>query len=524
MTRFGFGKKKLIIMVVAVLVVAFVIYLAVRSGSGGKYQLVSVARGSITQVVSVTGNTTPIRSVDLSFPAGGTIAAVYKNAGDHVNAGDVLAALDTRSLQAQLAQAEAQVDSAQATLENLQAGSTPQNVQVSQAAVTAAEQTLANTYTSIPNAVSDAYAKANDAVRNQISAFYNNPDTSNPQLSFTVSDSQVVNDAASERVQVGGELTTWATESQALASSSVAAALPTSTLATALTRASAHLSVISTMLNTDAQAVVDATSLTPSSSAAYKTDIADAVSEIHTAATAITTLQQDIASEEAAVAQAEAQLNVTLAGSTPQAIAAQQAQVEQAQASAENIKVQIANATLSSPITGVITAQNAKTGQVAVAGQTITSIISDNNFEVDTYIPETDIGKVAAGDDVDMTFDAFPGETFSGKIFYVDPAETVQSGVVDYLVKISFTAPDSRIKSGLTANLNIKTKTDDNALILPQYAIIQNASGTYVDILQNGKETQVPVTLGIRDENGNVEVVSGISEGQQVVNIGLKTQ
>jgi RND family efflux transporter MFP subunit len=224
------------------------------------------------------------------------------------------------------------------------------------------------------------------------------------------------------------------------------------------------------------------------------------------------------------VAQAQAQLNSTLAGSTTQAIAAQQAQVEQAQANVQNINVSIANATLSSPISGVVTVQNAKVGQIAVAGQIITSIISGNNFEVDAYVPETDIGKVAVGNSVDMTFDAFPGETFEGKVFYIDPAETIESGVVDYLVKTSFVTPDPRIKSGLTANLNINTQTDNNALILPQFAIVQNVSGTYVDVLQNGTEAQIPVTLGIRDQNGNVEIASGVTEGEQIINVGLKAQ
>ncbi len=521
-TRLGFGRKRLIITVVVVLLVVVGIYFFIVSKSGSKYQFVSVSRGTITQVVSVTGNTTPIHSVDLSFPSGGTIVAVYKNAGDNVSSGGVLVELDTRGLQAQLAQAQAQVDSAQATLENLQAGSTQQDIQVSQAALAAARQTLANTYMSIPNAVMDAYAKANDAVRNQIGSFYSNPDSSNPQLTFPVSDSQVVNNAQSERVQVGGELNTWATETAALSSST--ATYSTSTLKAAIAASASHLAVISIMLNTDATAVVDATGMSASSSATYKNAIANAITEVNGAADAITTLQQNIASEEAAILQAQAQLNVTLSGSTPQAIAAQQAQVEQAQANVQDIKVQIANATLSSPINGVVTVQNAKVGQVAVAGQTITSVISNNNFEVDAYVPETDIGKVAIGDAVDMTFDAFPGETFAGKVFYIDPAETIQSGVVDYLVKVSFNTLDMRIKSGLTANLDIKTQTDENALILPQYAVVQNVSGTYVDVLQNGKEMQIPVTLGIRDQNGNVEVSSGVTEGEQVINVGLKTQ
>ena len=142
---------------------------------------------------------------------------------------------------------------------------------------------------------------------------------------------------------------------------------------------------------------------------------------------------------------------------------------------------------------------------------------------MDAYIPEIDIGKVKAGEAVAMTFDAFSGETFNGTISYVNPSETVVQGVVDYLVKILFTKPDARMKSGLTANCTITTQTKNNTLILPQYAVLQNDHGTFVKTLDAQKNAvQEPVALGIQDQNGNVEIVSGVTEGEQVVNIGLK--
>lgn len=516
-----FGKKKLIIAVVILVVIIIGIVVVFRKGSG-QYQFVNVTQGSITQVVSVTGNTTPIQSLDLSFQTGGTIAEVDKNAGDSVNNGDVLVRLNTSGLQAQLAQAQAGVASAQAQLAQLQAGPTPQSVQVSQTALASAEQTLANSYDNIPDTITDGYAKANDAVRNQIGTFYNNPDSNNPQLSFNVNNAGVVTSAITQRVQVGQTLNSWAAEIMEFSSST--SQLSTSTLYQALQDANTNLGVVANMLNTDATAIVDENGLSDSTVATYKTDVANAITEVSGAQSDISTLSQSIASEEAAVAQAQAQLNVTLAGSTANDIAAQQAQVQSAQANVQSIQVNINNATLVSPIAGVVTVQNAKVGEIAVAGQTITSIISANNFEIDAYVPETDIGKVNVGDAVNMTFDAFPGETFAGKVFYIDPAETIESGVVDYLVKTSFNTPDSRIKSGLTANLTINTQTDNNVLILPEFAIIQNVSGTYVDVLKNGVETQIPVTLGISDENGNVEIASGVTNGEQVINIGLKPQ
>ncbi len=76
-----------------------------------------------------------------------------------------------------------------------------------------------------------------------------------------------------------------------------------------------------------------------------------------------------------------------------------------------------------------------------------------------------------------------------------------------------------------TADVDIETKHKDAVLILPQYAILQNDDGTFVETLDaNNKIIQTKVVLGIQDEKGNVEVASGVTEGEQVLNIGLKAK
>lgn len=512
-------KKRTLIISISVIAVLIIIGVVIAKNRGTSYQTVAVKQGSITEEVDVTGNTTPMQSLDLAFQTGGTISAVYKNAGDAVQPGSAIVQLDTSALQAQLAQAQASVAAAQANLQKIQTGATPQAIQVSQTAVASAQQSLANSYGGVSDAVASALAKANDAVRNQLAPLFSNPESNNPQLTFVVNNSQILNNAQSERLQVSGELNAWQGELSALTPTA-----STSTLDSSLVNASVHLGVIEQLLETVSTALINSTSLPGSTAATYKTDVINAVNEVESASGSITGIQQSIASEEAAVAQAQAALAQTLAGSTADEIAAQQAAVAQAQANQQSVQVSINEATLVSPISGVITVQNAKIGQIASPGQIITSIISANNMEVDSYVPETDIGKVAAGNPVNMTFNAFPKETFSGKVFYIDPAETVIGGVVEYKVKVSFDTADSRIKSGLTANLTIQTQTDNNALILPQYAVIQNVSGTFVEVLQNGAPVQIPVVLGIRDQQGNVEIASGVTEGQEVVNIGLKAQ
>ena len=132
--------------------------------------------------------------------------------------------------------------------------------------------------------------------------------------------------------------------------------------------------------------------------------------------------------------------------------------------------------------------------------------------------------QVALKNKITMTFDAFTNETFTGSVFYIDPAQTTTGGVVGYKIKVALDKKDSRMKSGLTANMNIETRHKDNVLILPQYAILQNDKGTFVEILQNSKVKDLPVTLGLQDQKGNVEIISGVTLGEAVLNIGLKSK
>jgi HlyD family secretion protein len=514
--NFGFLKTKTGIALVVIIVGGGAWFLIARSHKA-TYQFVTVKRGSITETVSVTGNVTSTQSVNLAFENGGTIAAVHYSEGDHVNAGDVIARLDTQDLAAQLAEAQANVDAETATLQKLQVGPTPQNIAVSQTALASARQTLENSYASVPNVVTSAYANANDAVRNQLSSFFVNAETNSPQLTFPISDSQIANNITFDRIEASTELNAWQGEDQ-----NITGATPSSTLDTALQDTLAHLAVIKNLLTTALNAIVNTTDVTPSTATTYKTDVTTGLDEVNTSIGNVNALMQSIASEKASVAQAQAALNVTLAGSTQEDINAQAAQVEQAEASVQDIQVKINEASLTAPMSGIITTQNAKVGEIASPGVPVVSLIAANELEVDADVPEVDIGKVSIGDIVSMTFDAFPNETFTGKVFYIDPAQTIISGVVDYEVKVAFDKSDPLMKSGLTANLDITTQTKNNVLILPQYAILQNDSGTFVETLVNGAVVQNPVTLGISDENGNVEIVSGATEGEQAINIGLK--
>ena len=483
------------------------------------YQFITVTRGSITETVAITGNTTPTQSVSLGFQNTGVIAHIYHGLGERVNAGMIIAQLNTANLSAALQQAQANVAAQQAQLDGLKAGTRPQDINTSQAALQSAQQTLANLYAGISDAATVGYTKANDATRTQLNTLFSNPETEQAQLTFATGNSQAALDAIALRTAAGTELNLWKQELTRITPAS-----PPDALTVALTHVLAHLAVVQNLLNAASTALDGNINLSASQLATDKANVSAGLTEVNAAVSSLNTISQNIASQQAAVAQAQAQLALKQAGSTPQAIAAQEAQVAQAQAAVANALANLQNAQIVAPITGIITQQDAKIGQLATPGVPLVSLIGDGGFEVDAGASETDVGKLAIGDKVRMTLDAFPNETFAGSVFYIAPAQTNTQGVITYQVKVSFDKPDSRLKSGLTANLTIQTRRKDAVLILPQYAILQNDGGIFVKILlpDHKTATTTPITLGLQDETGNTEILSGVTEGQQVINIGLK--
>lgn len=480
-----------------------------------QYQFVSVQRGSITESVSITGNTTPQKSVALSFNSSGIVSRTYTDLGQQVWAGQVLAELNTNDLVAQLRQAQANVSAQQAKLEGLKGGSRPEDIDASQAALDKAKQDLVNMYSTIVDTSIDGFAKANDAVRIQVNAFFSNSETLNPSLTYSTVDTQTQTDVLTERPVVTTILNKWQAQLTTIDQTNAG-------LESLLESEVANLTTIRQLLNNLSSTLNTAPTLTATTLATYKTNVSTALNEVNTAAKNLNTISQNIASQKLLVAQLQAQLALKRAGALPADVAAQQALVDQAKANVDSANAKLQNAQIIAPISGTITQFDAKIGQLASPNVPLVSVMSNNGYEVDAGVSETDVGKIGMGDTVSMTLDAFPNETFAGSVFYIAPSETNTQGVINYQVKIAFTKPDTRLKSGLTANIEIQTKHKDNILVLPQYAILQNDQGTFVETLEKNIVKQNPVTLGIQDQKGNVEILSGATEGERVLNIGLK--
>ncbi|MDD5291159.1 MAG: efflux RND transporter periplasmic adaptor subunit [Patescibacteria group bacterium] len=220
---------------------------------------------------------------------------------------------------------------------------------------------------------------------------------------------------------------------------------------------------------------------------------------------------------------AKAQLENLKSPARIQDVSLYRAQVKQAEAALALAKEQIGDSIIKAPIDGTVVRIEYELGEQATAAKPAIAILGENNFEIEVDISEADITKVKKDNPVEITLDAFgDGVKFFGKVYSIEPAETIIQDVTYYKVKIQFTEKDETkmagIKSGMTANVIITTNFRDNVLIMPSRAVVEkNGGDKYARILVGQKAIEMPVKIGLQGDEGMVEVLSGVKEGDQAI-------
>jgi RND family efflux transporter MFP subunit len=495
-----FIKNKWVIAGIIILAV-IITYAFTRGGAAPTFQATPAAIGDVIERVSVTGTVSPADKAALAFQKSGVITVIAVSVGDTVKKGDLIASLDSAADAAALA-------SAQADLAELQSGLRPQEFAVDQANVSAASTTLANAQKDAVNAVRDSYVKAQSALVNYSDNFFNNPQSPNPTININTQSTNLANSIDTERLMISATLAQWKSDNDTAAVANAAGLI---------TNAEGYLATIKSFMS-DLSAIVNAlntgNSGTPQN--AIDADVSTmntALSTLTAAITSVSAADTELKNAQAGYTQANSQFALEEAGSSADTIASQAAKVDQAQAA-------LADDSIVSPIDGIVTQADPNVGEFAAAGESGFAVQSSSTYKIEAYVPEADIAKVALGDLASSTLDAYGSNVdFPAQVTAIDPAETVLEGVPTYKVTLLFVTPDARIRSGMTANLEILTHEVDNVLEIPYRAVMITATSTMVRVVSaNGQSySSVPVTVGLKGSDGTIEIMSGLKEGDRVV-------
>jgi HlyD family secretion protein len=477
-----------------------------------KYDFVLAERGSIYEEVSVTGKIKPAQSVDLAFEETGRISSANVKVGDVVSIGQILASVDNSELLAELSQAEARVKVEQARLDELRRGTRIEEILLQKLKVSNAETALLDAKKNLVDKLRDAYTKSDDGVRNKIDQIFRNPDTASQQIIFTVNDSKVENDTENGRLLAGEILRNWKIELEGLTVES--------NLRNFINSTKGKLDDIRDFFDNATLSVAYAavgSGLTQATIDGWRADISAARGNLNTALDNLSSAEENISDAESDLALAKQELILKQAGATGDQLNAAEATVEEANANVENVKARILKTALRSPIRGIVTKQDAKVGEIFQAGSPAISIISAAKFQIEADVSEADIGKIKVGNSARITLDAYGEESFGAGVIAVDPAETIIDGLATYKTTLEFEGDDNRIKSGLTANIDILTAERNGIVVIPQRAVFSKNGGRHVRVLNGDSVRELKVATGIRGADGKIEIVSGLNFGEAVI-------
>lgn len=211
-------------------------------------------------------------------------------------------------------------------------------------------------------------------------------------------------------------------------------------------------------------------------------------------------------------------------------------QVAQSQEQVNQAQTNLGYATITSPIDGVVISKSVEEGQTVAASFStpeLFTIAKDlTNMRVIANVDEADIGDVKVGERVAFTVDAYPDDTFHGKVTQVRQKATTTNNVVTYEVVISANNADLKLKPGLTASVTIYTQERAGVVSIPSKAlrftptketvgkeyIIQDVANAKNKVwtLEGNVLKAHSVNIGMTDGN-HTEVLSGIAKGKKVI-------
>lgn len=540
-------------MIVIAICACFYIYWFLLKEQEPVFSLAEVERGNISQEILAVGTIIPDKKIILQFNTQGKIKEILVETGDKVEEGQNLIELDSSDLYIQKQQAEASLELAHAKLKQLLAGESAEQIEIYKTKVKNAEKSLEDAEIALQNAkqnlkdvemscetnLTQAYEDAINVLENIDLKVYNTFRiidliqrryfTDSNQESIIIKNNR--NKIEQEMIQIKSCVGKIKNDSR------------NKNIDTCLLQTNSSLNQINNSLiiirdtiekptYRDIVSSADKTSLDTQRTNVLSSinDITEArqtiaylkisnQTNINTALTNVDTFQNKVNIAQGALCSARDEKALIEAEPRETDIALYQAQIKQGEANLSLIQKQIKDMILKAPIAGTIAQINQEIGETVNKGNPVIVMFTKNRYQIEADISESDIGKIALAQTAKINLDAFPDQEFFGKVIEIEPAETILAGVVYYRIKLGINNEKNfDIKPGMTANLVILSDKRENVLIIPLRAVKERDNKKIVRIPIDSKNFQeITIETGLIGNNGIIEVVSGLKQGDKVI-------
>lgn len=193
------------------------------------------------------------------------------------------------------------------------------------------------------------------------------------------------------------------------------------------------------------------------------------------------------------------------------------ARLERAEAVLRLARKSFKDTTVLSPLNGIITARHVAVGEYIKAGQALFTAVKTHPLKLLFTLPERFAGEVRPGQQVTVKVKAYPDRQFAGRIYFINPQVDPQTRALQ--LKALVDNRDGRLKPGFFADVQLLVGTNENAVVLPQEAVVLREDRALAYVVESGSARERAVALGERFD-GKVEILSGIHPQELVVTSG----
>lgn len=200
---------------------------------------------------------------------------------------------------------------------------------------------------------------------------------------------------------------------------------------------------------------------------------------------------------------------------------AAQAQLQQAQAAVALAEWQLRHAVMKAPFAGVVTGKYLSEGDMInpqmPGAQGVVSLMDLSRIKVRINASDQEVTKLRQGLPVEVRTDVYPDQVFPGQVAAVNAAANPATRTFE--VQVVVPNPRGELKPGMFARVTVVVAAREDAIIVPSDALLGSETDRYVYLVNDGVAVRRPVRVGI-SQNGLAEIVSGLSEGEQLVVMG----
>src|SRR6476661_7217297 len=494
---------------------------------------VPVEAQNLTVRITSSGTVQPVQRVNLSPKGSGRIAELFVEQGDRVEAGQIVARMESRDVEAQLQQAKAREASARAKLAKIEAGNRSEDIASARARLEQAQASLAQVQAgSRVEEVAGARARLQQtqAGLQRLRAGSRVEEVSQARARLAQAQARLADAQTGSVKQEIAQAQTQIDSSKAEAELTAQRVQRNRPLVEEGALAKDKLDELIKEHRTAQAKLIESQRRLQQLQESRESQIQQLQAAVQVEQQALKQLQngtrsEEIAQAEAEVAEAKSKLAAQENGSRPEEIAQARAELAEAQAQVRFQEVQLEDTKVRAPFAGVITQRYAIQGAFVTpatsaseaTSATSTSIVAlAKEVEVLAKVPEADISQIKPGQVVEIVADAYPDKVFKGGVKLIAPEAVKERDVTLFQVRVALDTGKDVLQSGMNVDLRFVGQKLSNALVVPTVAIVTNKGQTGVLVPDEKQQPNFkPVTVGSTIGN-KIQILEGVKAGDRV--------